>query len=119
VDHRSRRLRELESHADDAGFQAEFRKVKRANKVRLARIVKDALRITVDPDSLFDIQVKRIHAYKRQLLNVMHIIDEYLSLVEDGRNPLCRGLYFRRKSRARLLVRQADYQVDPQRRAGD
>jgi len=41
----------------------------------------------VDPDSLFDIQVKRIHAYKRQLLNVMHIIDEYLSMIEDGRHP--------------------------------
>jgi starch phosphorylase len=87
------RLRELESHADDPGFQAEFRKVKRANKVRLARIVKDALRITVDPDSLFDIQVKRIHAYKRQLLNVMHIIDEYLSLVEDGRQPVVPRTY--------------------------
>jgi glycogen phosphorylase len=81
------RLRELESHVDDAGFLGEFQKVKRSNKVRLAGIIKDALRIKVDPDSLFDIQVKRIHAYKRQLLNVMHIIDEYLSLIEDGRLP--------------------------------
>jgi starch phosphorylase len=81
------RLRELESHTDDAGFQAEFQKIKRSNKVRLAGIVRDTLRLHVDPDSLFDIQVKRIHAYKRQLLNVMHIIDEYLSLVEDGRQP--------------------------------
>ena len=81
------RLRDLEGRADDAGFQAEFAKVKRANKVKLAGIIKDALRIDVDPDSLFDIQVKRIHAYKRQLLNVMHIIDEYLTLIEDGRQP--------------------------------
>lgn len=81
------KLRGLEPHADDAGFQEKFRKVKRANKVRLAGIIKDLLRLNVDPDSLFDIQVKRIHAYKRQLLNVMHIIDEYLSLVEDGRQP--------------------------------
>ena len=81
------RLRDLESHAGDAGFQAEFRKVKRANKVRLAGIIKDILRLNVDPDSLFDVQVKRIHAYKRQLLNVMHIIDEYLSLIEDRRQP--------------------------------
>jgi glycogen phosphorylase len=78
------RLRQLEGHAGDPGFQTEFQKVKRANKLRLAGIIKDALRINVDPDSLFDIQVKRIHAYKRQLLNVMHIIDEYLSLIEDG-----------------------------------
>jgi len=81
------RLRELESHAGDAGFQEDFRKVKRENKLRLAGIIKDSLRLNVDPDSLFDIQVKRIHAYKRQLLNVMHIIDEYLSLTEDGRQP--------------------------------
>jgi starch phosphorylase len=81
------RLRELDSRAGDAGFQAEFQKVKRANKVRLAGIIKDVLRLNVDPDSLFDVQVKRIHAYKRQLLNVMHIIDEYLSLIEDGREP--------------------------------
>ncbi len=81
------RLRGLENHADDPGFQSEFRKVKRANKVRLAAIVRDLLRIDLNPDSLFDIQVKRIHAYKRQLLNVMHIIDEYLSLIEDGREP--------------------------------
>jgi starch phosphorylase len=81
------RLRELESHAANPGFRVEFRKVKRANKERLARIIQDTVRLKVDPDSLFDIQVKRIHAYKRQLLNVMHIVDEYLSLVEDGRQP--------------------------------
>jgi starch phosphorylase len=81
------RLRELEGHADDAGFQADFQKIKRSNKVRLAGIIKDVTRLHVDPDSLFDIQVKRIHAYKRQLLNVMHIIDEYLSLIEDSRQP--------------------------------
>ena len=87
------RLRDLESHALDAGFQSQFQAVKRSNKVRLAAIIKDTLRIAVDPDSLFDIQVKRIHAYKRQLLNVMHIIDEYLSLVEDGRQPVVPRTY--------------------------
>jgi len=80
-------LRELESHAADTSFQAEFQKVKRSNKQKLAKIIQDTARLKVDPDSLFDIQVKRIHAYKRQLLNVMHIIDEYLCLVEDGRQP--------------------------------
>src|ERR1017187_5730670 len=48
------RLRELESHLEDAGFQADFRKVKRANKLRLAGIVKDVVRLPIDPDSLFD-----------------------------------------------------------------
>ena len=87
------RLRGLESRVEDAGFQADFQKVKHANKVRLAGIIKDVLRLNADPDSLFDIQVKRIHAYKRQLLNVMHIIDEYLSLIEDGRQPVVPKTY--------------------------
>jgi starch phosphorylase len=81
------RLRELEKWAAQPGFQAEFQRVKRSNKERLARLINDSLRVKVDPDSLFDIQVKRIHAYKRQLLNVLHIIDEYLSLIEDARPP--------------------------------
>ena len=81
------RLRELECHAADAGFQAEFQKVKRSNKDDLAKIIREATRLKVDPDSLFDVQVKRMHAYKRQLLNVMHIMDDYLALTEDGREP--------------------------------
>jgi len=80
-------LRALEKYACDAGFQDLFRKVKRTNKERLAGIIRDSSRVKCDPDSLFDIQVKRIHAYKRQLLNVMHIVHEYLSLIEDGRQP--------------------------------
>ncbi|OFW01054.1 MAG: glycogen phosphorylase [Acidobacteria bacterium RIFCSPLOWO2_02_FULL_60_20] len=80
-------LRALENLAADAGFQAELDRVKRENKENLARIIHDSLRIKADPDSLFDVQVKRIHAYKRQLLNVMHIIDEYLSLIEDRKLP--------------------------------
>src|ERR1019366_5570617 len=75
-------LRALENWASDAGFQAEFRKIKRSNKEKLAGMIRDRLRIKTDPDSLFDIQVKRIHAYKRQLLNILHIIHEYLLLIE-------------------------------------
>ncbi|MDX2029023.1 MAG: glycogen/starch/alpha-glucan phosphorylase [Blastocatellia bacterium] len=81
------RLRGLEAFAQDAGFQAEFRRIKRANKERLAQVVRDTTRVRVDPDSLFDIQAKRIHEYKRQLLNALHVIDEYLGIVEDGREP--------------------------------
>jgi glycogen phosphorylase len=77
----------LESYAGDPGFQHEFMQIKRANKERLAVVIKDTTQVNVDPDSLFDIQVKRIHEYKRQLLNVMHIVHEYLALVEDGREP--------------------------------
>jgi starch phosphorylase len=80
-------LRQLEKLAPDPAFRTAFEKAKRSNKEGLARTIRERLRISVDPDSLFDVQVKRIHAYKRQLLNVMHIIDEYLSLIEDRREP--------------------------------
>jgi len=77
------KLRGLETFADDAAFREEFLRVKHDNKEALARVIKDKTGVTVDPFSLFDVQVKRIHEYKRQLLNVMHIIHEYLSLVDD------------------------------------
>lgn len=80
-------LRALEACAADSGFQTEFRRVKRENKERLAKVILETTRVKADPDSLFDIQSKRIHAYKRQLLNVMHIVREYLALIEDGRSP--------------------------------
>ena len=80
-------LRKLEEHFGNPGFRAEYRKAKASNKAELARIINDTVRIKVDPDSLFDVQVKRIHSYKRQLLNVLNIVDEYLSLIEDGRQP--------------------------------
>jgi glycogen phosphorylase len=86
-------LRRRECHATDAGFQAEFRNVKRRNKERLAAIVRDNSRVQLDPDSIFDIQVKRIHAYKRQLLNVMHIIHQYLALIEDRQTPMAPRTY--------------------------
>jgi len=70
-------LRRLVPLADDDGFRAEFAQVKRDNKVRLARVIAQRLHLKVDPDSLFDVQVKRIHEYKRQLLNVLHVITLY------------------------------------------
>lgn len=80
-------LRELESHAENGAFRAQFAQCKRLNKHKLTQIIDETSGLKVDPDSLFDIQVKRIHAYKRQLLNVMHIVDQYLSL-KDGRQPV-------------------------------
>ncbi|MFL6215420.1 MAG: glycogen/starch/alpha-glucan phosphorylase [Blastocatellia bacterium] len=81
------RLRDLESWADDSSFQDEFRQIKRANKERLARVIRDATGVEVDPASMFDAQVKRIHEYKRQLLNVLHIIHDYVTAVDEGRLP--------------------------------
>ncbi len=68
------RLRALEPLAADAAFAAEWRKVKRANKADLAAVIEARAGVRSDPDSLFDVQVKRIHEYKRQHLNVLHVI---------------------------------------------
>ncbi len=80
------RLRALRPLADDAAFRARFRAVKQAAKVRFAVWLKAALGQTVDPQSLFDCQVKRIHEYKRQLLNVLHIIVLYDRLRRGATN---------------------------------
>ncbi len=76
-------LKKLEKLADDAGFHQDWRTVKRAAKETLASYIKKKTWIDVDPDSLFDIQVKRIHEYKRQHLNVLHIINLYNRLKQD------------------------------------
>jgi starch phosphorylase len=73
-------LRGLEAFADDAGFRKEWRRVKRDNKNDLAAIISKRAGIAVSPDSLFDIQVKRLHEYKRQHLNALHIITLYARL---------------------------------------
>ncbi len=78
-------LRGLEPAADDAAFRAEFRSVKRANKERLAKVVARVAGVRLDPDALFDVQVKRIHEYKRQLLAALHVVHLYLQITEDGR----------------------------------
>ena len=77
------RVRQLEEYADDETFQKKFLEIKRANKERLAKVILDTARVEVDPDTLFDTQIKRLHEYKRQLLNVMYIIHQYMSLIED------------------------------------
>ncbi len=70
-------LANLDKHADDPTFQEQFKAVKRANKVALAHVIKDRLGIVVSPDAMFDVQVKRIHEYKRQLLNVIEAVAQY------------------------------------------
>ncbi len=75
------RLKGLREHANDAEFQQKFAAVKRANKERLARTIEETTGIIVSPDSLFDVQVKRIHEYKRQLLNLLHVVTRYLAIL--------------------------------------
>jgi len=74
---RLEQLERLRGHVDDEWFRARWRQVKRANKQRLARMVKRDCGVDFDPDALFDVQVKRIHEYKRQLLNILHVIHLY------------------------------------------
>jgi starch phosphorylase len=82
------RLRRLEPLAKDAAFRAEWRKVKRANKADLAAVVEARAGVVCDPDSLFDVQVKRIHEYKRQHLNVLHVIALWQRLRREPRAAL-------------------------------
>ncbi len=70
-------LRQLEPHIADSGFRQAWWQVKQANKVNLCRYIQQHNQIVVDPNSLFDIQVKRIHEYKRQHLNVLYILTLY------------------------------------------
>jgi len=93
------RLRELELFADDGVLLERLDVVKRRNKVALARLSKELTGIAVDPLSMFDVQVKRMHEYKRQLLNALHVVHRYWSIVEDGELPLHpRTVYFAGKA---------------------
>jgi starch phosphorylase len=77
-------VQEIEKYVSDPGFQQEFMAIKRHNKEKLAHEVLLTTGISIDPDSMFDVHVKRIHEYKRQFLNLMRIIHEYLNVVEGG-----------------------------------
>ncbi len=81
------RLSGLEPFGDDPEFREQFIRVKLDNKARLARTISDQCGITVDTASMFDVHIKRIHEYKRQLLNALRIVRDYLRIVEDGHIP--------------------------------
>lgn len=77
------KLHELENLAGDSGFQEEFMAVKMANKIDLARIIRRECGISVNPAALFDVQIKRLHEYKRQHLNLLHILALYRRLLQN------------------------------------
>ncbi|TCP72646.1 glycogen phosphorylase [Sphingomonas sp. PP-CE-1G-424] len=71
------KLVDLDVFADDSGFRERFSSVKRLNKVALANHIKETMGLRVDPDAMFDVQIKRIHEYKRQLLNIIETVALY------------------------------------------
>ncbi|MGN1081014.1 MAG: glycogen/starch/alpha-glucan phosphorylase [Acutalibacteraceae bacterium] len=77
------KLEELMKFTDDKAVLKKIGEIKRANKVRLAKYVKSANGIDIDPDSIYDMQVKRMHEYKRQHLNALHILSEYIYLHDN------------------------------------
>ena len=96
---RLEKLEELMPLAGNPDFIAEFQGVKIANKHRLARHIMKVAGIEINPDSLYDVQIKRIHEYKRQLLNVLHVITRYQRiLAEPSRNWVPRTVIFGGKS---------------------
>ncbi len=76
-------LRGLEPLIEDAGFREDWRAIKRANKAALAAIIRERTGVVVNPEAIFDVQVKRIHEYKRQHLNILHVIGLYRRLKTD------------------------------------
>jgi starch phosphorylase len=76
-------LQRLEARASDHAFQQQFRSVKHRNKIALARLIGERLNIKVDPGALFDVQIKRIHEYKRQLLNILETVALYHAIRDE------------------------------------
>ena len=81
-------LRRLELFADDGSLLERLDAVKSRNKLALAKVTMDLTGTAVDPDSMFDVQAKRLHEYKRQLLNILHVIHRYWAIAEDGETPV-------------------------------
>jgi glycogen phosphorylase len=104
-------LKKLVKYADDKKFRLEWQAVKKANKQKLAQLVADEQRLAIDTNSMFDVQVKRIHEYKRQLLNALHVISLYLRIKANPNAPIVpRTVFFGGKAapgyfKAKLIIK--------------
>lgn len=83
----ARDLEKLMKYENDEKVLAELRKIKRKNKERLAKLIEDQNGVRVNPDSIFDIQIKRLHEYKRQLLNILHVLYLYNQIKKNPNAP--------------------------------
>jgi starch phosphorylase len=92
------KLRELEKFSEDAVFQQKFLDVKKLNKINLTRKIADLCAIEVDPNSLFDVQIKRLHEYKRQHLNLLHILSLYRRVISGEKDIVPRTFIFGAKA---------------------
>jgi len=105
------KLRLLTPLAEDAQFRKAFRKVKHKNKVKLSNKIEELIGIKINPNSMFDIQIKRIHEYKRQLLNILHVITLYNRIRKgQAKNAVPRVVIFGGKAApgywmAKLIIR--------------
>ncbi len=104
-------LERLREHADDKPFLDAFRAIKLENKQRLAEYIDRTLHVRINPESLFDVQIKRIHEYKRQLLNILHVIAFYNRIREGRQGDMApRTVIFAGKAapgyeRAKLIIK--------------
>src|SRR3712207_4561153 len=103
------RLKQLESLADDPGFREQWRGIKQANKQRLAALLAERSGVAVPPDAMFDIMVKRLHEYKRQLLKILHVIT-LRNRIKAGQDTVPRVVCFGAKAApgyrmAKLIIR--------------
>jgi glycogen phosphorylase len=107
-------LIELEQLSDDAGFADKLAAARRNNKERLARVVLDQAGVSLDPDALFDVHIKRIHEYKRQLLNILEAVGLYLALLDEPhfdvppRVKIFSGKAAAGYARAKLIIKLAN-----------
>ena len=88
-----REMNILQAFRDNDEVLEKLQEVKLSNKERFARFVKEEMKLDIDPTALFDVQIKRLHAYKRQLLQVMHIVDRYLTLKENPKADLAKRVF--------------------------
>lgn len=111
------KIREIEKYATDPEFQKKFAAVKHDNKVRLAALVRERMGVRVNPDAMFDIQIKRIHEYKRQLLNIIEAVSLYDQIrSHPERDWVPRVKFFAGKAAPTLSQCEARHQTRQRRR---